>query len=168
MKVSVLGPGRWGSFNSWYLNKIGHDVCLWGLNHSAAYQNFLITRKNDYVELPTTIEMTTDLDKAMNHADYIIISISAQAVRDLMTKINQFENFKDKKFILCMKGIEISTGCRLSQVLEESGIDENNIAVWVGPGHIQAFVKGQPNCMLIDAENKSLVKYLADGILAAV
>ena len=160
MKVSVLGPGRWGSFISWYLNKIGHDVCLWGLNHSAAYQNFLITRKNDYVELPTTIEMTTDLDKAMNHADYIIISISAQAVRDLMTKINQFENFKDKKFILCMKGIEDKTGNRLSTILIEFGIPKENIAVWVGPGHIQSFVAGVPSCMIIDSYNEELSLFL--------
>ena len=42
----------------------------------------------------------------------------------------------------------------LSEVVEESGVDKNNIAVWVGPGHIQAFVKGFPNCMVIDSYNK--------------
>ena len=63
-----------------------------------------------------------------------------------------------------MKGIEVETGKRLSQVMGESGVDENNVAVWVGPGHIQAFVKGYPNCMVIDSVNKDLVKYLADNL----
>jgi len=160
MNISILGPGRWGSFISWYLNKIGHNVCLWGLNHSAAYQNFLITRKNEYVELPSSINMTTDLDEAMNHAEYIIISISAQAVRDLMSKITLIKNFQNKKFILCMKGIEDKTGNRLSSILIEFGIPRDNIAVWVGPGHIQSFTAGVPSCMIIDSYNKDLSLFL--------
>ena len=63
-----------------------------------------------------------------------------------------------------MKGIEVETGKRLSEVVAECGVDENNIAVWVGPGHIQAFTKGLPNCMVIDSKNKVLVKYLADNL----
>ena len=45
----------------------------------------------------------------------------------------------------------------------ESGISKDKIAVWVGPGHIQAFLKGLPNCMVIDSENKELVRSLCDG-----
>jgi glycerol-3-phosphate dehydrogenase (NAD(P)+) len=61
-----------------------------------------------------------------------------------------------------MKGIEVSTGCRLSEVLVESGIDPQKIAVWVGPGHIQAFTQGIPNCMVIDSANEALKKKLAN------
>ena len=69
----------------------------------------------------------------------------------------------NKKFVLCMKGIEADTGKRLSEILVESGIDSNNIAVWLGPGHIQAFAQGYPNCMVIDSTNSELVKFLADN-----
>jgi glycerol-3-phosphate dehydrogenase (NAD(P)+) len=69
----------------------------------------------------------------------------------------------DKKFVLCMKGIEVSTGCRLSEVLTQSGISADNIAVWVGPGHIQAFTQGIPNCMVIDSQNEQLKRMLADA-----
>jgi glycerol-3-phosphate dehydrogenase (NAD(P)+) len=62
-----------------------------------------------------------------------------------------------------MKGIEIATGARLSQILTESGIAPEHIAVWVGPGHIQAFTKGIPNCMVIDSASESLKKRLADA-----
>lgn len=160
MNISILGPGRWGSFIAWYLNKNGNNVKLWGLDHDAAYQNFLITRKNDYVELPNSIKMITDLNEALSHADYIIISISSQAVRDLMQKIINFEGYKNKKFILCMKGIEDKTGNRLSTILIEYGIPKDNIAVWVGPGHIQSFTAGIPSCMIIDSYNSELSLFL--------
>ena len=42
-----------------------------------------------------------------------------------------------------MKGVEAATGKRLSEVVEDF-VDENKtpIAVWVGPGHPQDYVKG--------------------------
>ena len=30
MKITVIGCGRWGSFIAWYLQRIGHDVTLYG------------------------------------------------------------------------------------------------------------------------------------------
>jgi len=68
----------------------------------------------------------------------------------------------DKVFVLCMKGIETGTGKRLSEILTESGIASDKIAVWVGPGHIQSFVQGVPNCMVIDSENEKLKIDLVD------
>ncbi len=62
-----------------------------------------------------------------------------------------------------MKGIEDLTGKRLSEVLQEFGIDKNNIATWVGPGHIQEFTKGVPNLMIIDSYNRDLSKFLVDN-----
>ena len=60
-----------------------------------------------------------------------------------------------------MKGVEKTTGSRLSTILLDCGFPRDNVAVWVGPGHIQAFTQGIPNCMVIDSINKDLVKYLA-------
>lgn len=156
MKISVLGPGRWGSFIAWYLNKNGNNVKLWGLDHDFAYQNFMLTRKNEYVELPTSVEMITSLNDALGHAEHIIISISSQALRDLMTKISNIEGYKTKNYILCMKGIEDKTGNRLSTILIDFGVPKENIAIWVGPGHIQSFTSGVPSCMIIDSYNPEL------------
>ena len=102
------------------------------------------------------------MKQAVESAEVIIISISSQGLRGFMQKIVQYD-VKDKPFVLCMKGIEESTGKRLSEVLEESGIPSANIAVWVGPGHIQAFTQGIPNCMVIDSKNDELKRRLADG-----
>ena len=72
-----------------------------------------------------------------------------------MQRVIQY-HVSEKAFVLCMKGIETGTGKRLSEILVESGISPDKIAVWVGPGHIQSFVQGIPNCMVIDSENQAL------------
>ena len=162
MKISVLGCGRWGSFIAWYLCQQGNEVYSWGPEDDYSYQVLRDTGKNEYVTLDERICLTSDLEKAVAHADVIVISISSQGLRGFMQKIIACGG-KDKTFILCMKGIEISTGARLSEVLVDSGIDPQNIAVWVGPGHIQAFTQGIPNCMIIDSVNDELKRRLADA-----
>lgn len=162
MKVSVLGCGRWGSFIGWYLVRNGHQIIQWGTEGNYTFDVLKNTGRNEYVELDKRINLTSDLKFAVESSDIIIISISAQGLRSFMQRVTQFD-VKGKKFVLCMKGIEVETGKRLSEVMIESGIDKNNVAVWVGPGHIQAFVQGLPNCMVIDAYDKELVKTLADN-----
>ncbi len=161
MKISVLGCGRWGSFIAWYLANHGNDVYSWGPEDDYSYQVLRDTGKNEYVQLDQRICLTCDLQEAVDHAEVIIISISSQGLRGFMEKILACGG-KDKIFVLCMKGIEISTGCRLSEVVVESGVSPDNVAVWVGPGHIQAFTQGIPNCMVIDSANDELKRRLAD------
>ncbi len=162
MKVSVLGCGRWGSFIAWYLCNQGHDVCSWGPEEDYSYKVLKETGKNEYVDLDSRILLTCDLKEAVERAEVIIISISSQGLRGFMKRITEYDVSK-KDFVLCMKGIEVSTGCRLSQVLTESGISPERIAVWVGPGHIQAFTAGIPNCMVIDSANIELKTKLANA-----
>ena len=162
MKISVLGCGRWGSFIAWYLCNRGHDVYSWGPEDDYSYKILKETGKNEYVSLDSKIHLTCDLKEAVEHAETIVISISSQGLRGFVKRILEFDVSK-KNFVLCMKGIEVDTGSRLSEVLVQSGISPDRVAVWVGPGHIQAFTQGIPNCMVIDSVSEELKRYLADS-----
>lgn len=163
MHISVLGCGRWGSFIAWYqASVLGNSVISWGPEDDYSYNVLKNTGKNEYVTLDKRIDLTCDLEHAVTSSDVIIISISSQGLRGFMQRVVKYP-VQDKTFVLCMKGIEESTGKRLSEVLVESGISPQKIAVWVGPGHIQSFVAGIPNCMIIDSANHELTKELAQS-----
>ena len=162
MKISVLGCGRWGSFIAWYLCNKGYDVCSWGPEGDYSYEVLRTTGKNEYVTLDKRIRLTCDLEEAVTRAEIIVISISSQGLRGFVERILAYD-VSGKDFVLCMKGIEVATGDRLSQVLAGAGISPEHIAVWVGPGHIQAFTQGIPNCMVIDSASETLKKRLADN-----
>lgn len=162
MDISILGCGRWGSFLGWYLDSLGHKIIQWGLENSYEYQILKSTKKNEYVNLSPGINLTADLEFAVSKSNIIIISISSQSLDSFIKTVIKY-NLENKKFVLCMKGIENGTGRRLSEILVDNGISPETIAVWVGPGHIQDFTKGIPNCMVIDGVNKDLVKFLADS-----
>lgn len=168
MNISVLGCGRWGSFIAWYqATQLKNKVISWGPQGDYSYEVLKNTGKNEYVVLDKSIELTCDLQYAVTASDVIIISISSQGLRGFMQKVAAYD-VKDKIFVLCMKGIEEATGKRLSEVLIESGIKKDKIAVWVGPGHIQAFTQGIPNCMLIDSYDPALKKYIADSFKSSL
>ena len=151
MKICVIGCGRWGSLITWYLDHIGHTVTLYGRKDSARMQAFLATRKNDLLRLPESVALTTDLASAQE-AETIIISINSQGLQALMDELKPL-NLRQKTFVLCMKGIEIGTGRRLSQIAAENLDGSNHVAVWLGPGHVQEFYRGIPNCMVIDSND---------------
>lgn len=160
MNITVLGCGRWGSFHAWYANRIGHNVTLWGRCGSknlAALQN---TRANEYLTLPPEVRLTDNLTSALDSAKTVIISVSAQSLRILAQQLAA-ENIDGKKFVLCMKGLETGTGKRLSVVFAEE-MGEVPTAVWVGPGHVQDFLRQIPNCMVISSAHLSLTKELVD------
>ena len=159
MKVSVLGCGRWGGFIAWYLSTIKKfDVTSWGPAQDPIFQKLSATGANDYLEFPREIAVTSDLSKALQ-ADLLVISISSQRLREFASKLNEHD-LRGKTFILAMKGIEEASGKRLSQVMREQINQDIDLAVWVGPGHVQSFIKMVPNCMVICSEKKELTREL--------
>lgn len=162
MKISVLGTGRWGSCIAWYLDKIGNDVVSRGLEDAPDFKQLYETHKNNYLTFPPSIEVTSDLEYSINRAEVIIISISAQHLRDYMKEISKY-NLDGKIFVLCMKGVEEKSGKRLSEVMEEFiDTEKTPVAIWVGPGHPQDYVRGIPNCMVIDSKNIEIKKKLVN------
>lgn len=159
MDITVIGCGRWGSCIAWYLDRIGHNVTLYG-NDLKQIRSIMETRTNGVVDFGNRINITDDIKVAAKNKT-TVISIPSQAVRGLMAELQEY-GAKEKEYILCMKGIEISTGKRLSEVVREATSVETKIAVWIGPGHVEEFTKGIPNCMVIDSDNEEYKRYLID------
>lgn len=157
MNITVLGCGRWGSLLGWYANSIGHDVLIWGRPSSKKLETLKETRKNEYLELNENIKLSDSLQEATEFSDVIIISISSQQLRDLCQHLNQY-NLTNKTIILAMKGIEKETGLRLTQVVLEEIKQTIDVAIWVGPAHVQDLTNGIPNCMVISSSNIDVTK----------
>ena len=160
MKITVLGCGRWGSFLAWYHGR-NNEVLLWGREGSRSLRALKENRANEYLALPDSVRLTSDLQEALEYADTVVISISAQELRSLCCRINHFP-VEGKRFILCMKGLEIETGKRLTEVVRECIQQPVGVAVWVGPGHVQDFTAGIPNCMVVDSADPTLTEYIVN------
>ena len=167
MRVSVLGCGRWGSFHAWYAHRMGHTVTLWGRTGSGHLAELCATRANEFLTLSDEILLTDDLAAAIRTAEIVIISIHAQALRSFLCDLRAQglgEELAKKQVILCMKGLEIGTGKRLTTVVHEELGAAVQPAVWVGPGHVQDFVRDIPNCMVLAGEDRAALRVLVDAL----
>jgi len=113
------------------------------------------------VTLPETVRLETNL-KTTLESEVIIISVPSQSLRSLMKEIES-HGIRNKTFVLCMKGMEITTGKRLTEVMEEYMDGTSEVAVWLGPGHVQEFYRGIPNCMVIDTRDEKVKEMLIES-----
>lgn len=162
MRVSVLGSGRWGSCLAWYCSSVGHEVTLWGRPGSQSLSELFTSRSNAYLALPPGVELTTSLDDAISSARVVLVAVSAQHLRSLCGVIAKTD-YKSKVFSLNMKGLEASTGKRLSEVMAEELECLDNVAVWVGPGHVQDLLAGIPNCMVVTSRSPDTAWFMIEG-----
>ena len=159
LKVTVIGCGRWGSFIANYLASHGHDVTLYGPKGAPDIEQFIETRKSDLITLCDELKLSTSLGESLKDKDVIIISIPSQRLRGLLGEMRE-HGFTSGRITLCMKGLEIETGKRLTEIVKDEMGDRVESAVWIGPGHVQEFTRGVPNCMVIDSESEEMKKLL--------
>ena len=161
MRISIIGCGRWGTFLAWYLDRLGHGVTLYGREGSEKFSQLRAARTNGLVTLKDSVSLSNDLSETVRTAEILVISVGAQGLRGLMQQLVR-ENLDGKTAVLCMKGLEAGTGKRLTQIFEEYA-PETPVAIWVGPGHVQDFTRGIPNCMVIDGKSMVVKEYLVDA-----
>ena len=112
-------------------------------------------------EPPTqeVIEAFKAVETAKQQAETVIISIGSQSLRSLLAEA-PMQALRSKTVVLCMKGLEMGTGERLSVIAGSLLHESNTVAVWLGPGHVQEFYRGIPNCMVIDSGNDAVKRRL--------
>ncbi len=158
-KITVIGCGRWGSGLAHYFSSLGYDCMMYGRAESKAYLTLSTEYRNEYLTLPRSIRFTSQLEEALEFSDKIVVSVNAQGLDALFSQIRD-TGIINKIYILCMKGLTQDGGERLSQVAGRHLDYTSRVAVWVGPGHVENFVKKIPSCMLISSQDTELASGL--------
>jgi glycerol-3-phosphate dehydrogenase (NAD(P)+) len=132
----VLGAGAWGTTFAQVLCDAGTPVTLWCRRPELAE---LINARHESpgyvpgISLPPTLRATPDPAEALADVDLVVLAVPAQTLRHLLT---QWRDLVPPGAVLVslMKGIELGTGDRMSQVIAEiTGAGPDRIAVISGP-----------------------------------
>lgn len=161
-KISVIGCGRWGGFLAYYVARYKQaQTIIFGLETDPAYQSLVKTGNNGYLTMPENVSYTTQMADIMDN-QFFIISIGCQGLRGLCRQLNQYD-LRGKRFLLAMKGLEESTGKRLTQVFnEEITQPDVTVSVLLGPGHVQDYLAEIPSCVVIDSQDEMSKHEIAD------
>ena len=144
-KVVVLGAGQWGSTLAQVLCDAGNHVLMWGRNQSVVDEINEKHTNTYYLEnnaLPVGLKATTDLKEAFDYSNIIILAVPAQTLRENL-KIWKPYVQPGAIFISSLKGIELSTMSRMTEIIQEV-MESDNIAIITGPNLANELILRQP------------------------
>jgi glycerol-3-phosphate dehydrogenase (NAD(P)+) len=152
LKIAVLGAGSWGTVFSKVLCDAGGDVILWGRRPELVDAINETRRNPDYLPglaLPDRLHATADVAEALDGATYVVLAVPAQSLRANLSEWRPLI-WADAILVSLMKGIELGTCKRMSEVVREvADVPEERVAVVTGPNLAREIAMEQPSAAVV-------------------
>ncbi len=153
-RVAMMGGGSWGTAFAAVLADAGSQVTLWTRSEEIAADINQFHRNSRYhpgVDLPESIIATTDPQLALESAEIVVLAVPAQSLRANLSDWAQWIS-DDAVFVSLIKGIELGTSMRMSEVIAEvTGADLKRIAIVSGPNLAREVIAHQPTATTVAA-----------------
>ncbi|ARQ68279.1 NAD(P)H-dependent glycerol-3-phosphate dehydrogenase [Streptomyces marincola] len=162
-RAAVYGTGSWGTAFAMVLADAGCDVTLWG-RRPEPVEAVNTTRENpEYlpgVRLPAAVRATTDPAEAARGADFAVLAVPSQTLRgNLAGWVGVLP--RESVLVSLMKGIELGTAKRMSEVIEEvADVAPGRVAVLSGPNLAPEIAERQPAASVVACRDESVARRL--------
>jgi len=149
-KVTIIGNTSWGNTLGVLLSDKGAAVKLWTRSEAEAKE--LNQERRSY-------SSTSNIGEALNGTDLVIWAVPSQKLRE---NVNQARDYLTDSMLLmsAAKGLELTSGKRMSQVLAEEIAPSlrGQICVLSGPNLAKEIAQGLPAASVIAAQDVSLAE----------
>ena len=151
MKVVVLGAGSWGTALSVHAVRCGHETVLWTRSEQTAEAIREAGRhpgRPASGDLPKELSAVTD-PGCTRDADLCILAVPSAAVRETLAAAEIGER---ATWVSAVKGFEIASGMRMSEILGER-VPASRIAVVSGPTFADGVLRGDPTAAVVASDS---------------
>lgn len=161
-RAAVIGSGAWGTTFACLLGEVGVPTTVWARREEVAREITGGTNER-YVpgrRLPEAVTGTSDLAAAVDGAGLVVVAVPSQSARGVLAPLAGA--LADAAAVSLMKGVELGTGMRMSQVLGEAlALPEERVAVVSGPNLADEIAAGQPTATVVAARDQELAARVA-------
>ncbi|MFD1052896.1 NAD(P)H-dependent glycerol-3-phosphate dehydrogenase [Terrabacter terrigena] len=145
-RVAVMGSGNWGTAFGAILADAGCDVTMWARRAEVA--DAINGGRNEAylpeLALPQSVRATTDPVEALDRADVVVVAVPSQTLRANLSDWGASIP-SSAPVVSLMKGVELGTTLRMSQVIAEAAeVEHNRIVVVSGPNLAPEIARRQP------------------------
>ena len=151
-RAAVLGTGSWGTAFAAVLADAGTETVLWARRPELAEAVRIKHENPDYlagVSLPESLTATDDAEEALAGSDFVVLAIPSQTLRDNLARWAPAIP-RDAVLVSLMKGVEVGTTKRMSEVIHEvAGVAHDRIAVVSGPNLAREIALKQPAATVV-------------------
>ena len=166
--AAVFGTGSWGTAYAMVLADAGTTVRMWGRRqemvdqiNSGCNQAYL-----PGVTLPGLITAAADPSEVAAGADIVVLAVPSQTLR---ANLGEWGSAlpTDAAIVSLMKGVELGTTKRMSEVIEEVGeVDPSRIVVVSGPNLAKEIAVKQPAASVVACRDEAAAERVAAACAA--
>jgi glycerol-3-phosphate dehydrogenase (NAD(P)+) len=168
-RVAVLGAGSMGTTFAMVLADAGCEVTLWGRDAAVLDAVDRTHRNEKYlpgVQLPA-MGGTTDPAVALKGASIVVVSVPSQVARATLESMKDLVE-PDAVVVSLMKGVELGTDKRMSQVMAEVlGLPDERVAVVSGPNLAPEIAERQPTLTVVASRSEATAQLVASACSTA-
>ncbi|MCD0484917.1 NAD(P)-dependent glycerol-3-phosphate dehydrogenase [Streptacidiphilus sp. ASG 303] len=163
IRCAVYGNGSWGTAFAMVLADAGCEVSLWGRRPELAEAVNRDRVNPDYmpgIELPPGITATADPAEAAAGAAFTVLAVPSQTLRGNLAAWAPLLE-PDTVLVSLMKGVELGTAKRMSEVVAEvTGAGPERIAVVSGPNLAREIAGRQPAASVVACADEEVARRL--------
>lgn len=164
--VTVLGAGSWGTALAAAFAWRGLNVQFWGRD-AALMNDIRATRRNTRylasLELPASVSVSSDL-ASLAPSDMLVFVVPSKGIQEIARQTAAAGLGRNKPVLLsCTKGIELSTGLRMSELLH-AALPDCPVAALSGPNHAEEVSLQQPTAAVVASENEAIAKAVQEAL----
>jgi glycerol-3-phosphate dehydrogenase (NAD(P)+) len=158
-----MGAGSWGTTFAQVLSDAGTETVLWCRRPGVAATINATKRNQDYlpdIMLPSTLRATADPREALATANVVVLAVPAQTLRqNLAGWVGVIP--QGAMLVSLMKGIELDTGKRMTEVIAEvASWPAEQIAVVTGPNLAHEIAQRQYAATVVACIDQQAAEYL--------
>jgi glycerol-3-phosphate dehydrogenase (NAD(P)+) len=162
-QTAVMGAGSWGTAFALVLADAGNDVRLWGRRPELCATINDKHENSEYlpgIELPDAVSATSDPAEALADAEVVVLAVPSQQLRANLEAWSQHIP-ADAILVSLMKGIELGTHQRMSEVIAEmTGAGPERIAVVSGPNLAREIANREPAASVVACTDQGVAERL--------
>lgn len=159
-KITILGGGAMATACSILLaGNSGQRVAIWARNPAYADE---MTRARENrrllpgVRIPDEIEITANLDRALDGSEYLVAAIPTAYLRNVLTEIKPHLT-AGRPVISVIKGMENETFMRPSEIITEV-LGSRAVVALSGPSHAEEIARRLPASVVAASGDRSLAR----------
>jgi glycerol-3-phosphate dehydrogenase (NAD(P)+) len=154
-RVAVLGAGAWGTAIASVL-AARLEVALWARDPAQA-EAIAATRRNERylpgIEISRSIDITSDLDRAMAQAQLALVATPVAGLRDTLRRLG-----KQAPFVWLCKGFEEGSGLLPHQIVEEVLGGGARCGALSGPSFAAEVARGLPCALTLASRDPDFAR----------
>lgn len=161
LKVCVVGDGGWGTALGMLLLANGHEVVMWGPFEDYLEEIRASGENSRYlagVKIPGGMEWTSDVGRAVDGADIVVLAMPSHFYRSVCKKFAG--RIPEKADVISVaKGFCEETRARLSVTAAEV-LGIKNVAALSGPSHAEEVSRSVPSAVVVASSDMEQAKRL--------